>query len=521
MQPSSSLARATLLLTAVGLVSHGLAFFYRAALSRLVGAETLGLYQLIMPVYAVIQSVIMSGLAVALSSLSAGLLSKGSQKAVTQLLYTALKGLLLLWIPAACVVCLTSKLIAERVLGDLRTQAGLVLLLPVLLLTGVENLHKHHFYGIGETKLPAGIELAEQFIRTGAILGLLVWLLPMAESRAVAVIVVGMLVSEVFSSVTLVILRFRREGRLGSQLGRLQSPAAIRKMLLKVAIPVSGAALLNNLIGSANTILIPQKLTAFGLTESVAVEEFGVVFGMTLPMLAFPTAFVGALCTALLPRLTRCAALRQRERLRSYISGSLRGVSVLLFPLLALVVMLGRDIGWMVFRDQRVGRYLVPLAFEVALSAWESVLATVLNGIGKQSVSAGINLLCGGIQLGFTCFGMEAIGFPACFAGMILASMLGILLRLWVVYYEIGLEMDIFNIFTAPLLSSMAAGAWGMVVYKRLLGMGIALIPAMLLSAGCGIAVYFMAMWSLGALPPFPSFCRSSSHSSTQRKRMT
>ena len=54
-----------------------------------------------------------------------------------------------------------------------RTQLGLLLLLPCILLTGVENLHKHFFYGTGNIRPPAAVELCEQFIRTGAVLGLL------------------------------------------------------------------------------------------------------------------------------------------------------------------------------------------------------------------------------------------------------------------------------------------------------------------------------------------------------------
>ena len=57
--------------------------------------------------------------------------------------------------------------ISVYLLGGARTQLGLLLLLPCILLTGVENLHKHFFYGTGNIRPPAAVELCEQFIRTG------------------------------------------------------------------------------------------------------------------------------------------------------------------------------------------------------------------------------------------------------------------------------------------------------------------------------------------------------------------
>ena len=47
---SASVRYGTLLLTATGLVNQLLGFVYRILLSRLVGAEVMGLYQLLMPV---------------------------------------------------------------------------------------------------------------------------------------------------------------------------------------------------------------------------------------------------------------------------------------------------------------------------------------------------------------------------------------------------------------------------------------------------------------------------------------
>ena len=343
----NSLTRSTLLLTAVGLVAQLLAFFYRVCLSRLVGAETMGLYQLIMPVYSIFLSIAVTGLTVAISSLTASYV------------------------------------------------------LPVLLLTGVENLTKHHFYGMGEVRLPAAVELGEQFVRTAAVLGLVWFFLPEDPSVTVALIVLGMLISEVFSSSSLTLLRKRQER--GRTYGREERPVTgLASQMARVAIPVAATALLGNLMASANSILIPRKLMAVGLTESEAMSQFGVVFGMTVPLLNLPSAFIGALCLAIVPRLSQCQAKKRERECREKISKAILAASVIVLPATAFLVTLGPDLGELLFQNETVGDHLLPLAVGVVLGSYESVLASVLNGIGKQIWSAAVSLLCGALQLVFT-----------------------------------------------------------------------------------------------------------------------
>ena len=62
-----------------------------------------------------------------------------------------------------------SDFVSVAFLGDARTQLGLILLLPCVALTGVENIHKHFFYGTGVVRPPAVVELMEQFIRAAAV----------------------------------------------------------------------------------------------------------------------------------------------------------------------------------------------------------------------------------------------------------------------------------------------------------------------------------------------------------------
>ena len=495
----SSLLYSTLMLTGVGIAAQLLGFVYRVSMSRLIGAETLGLYQLIMPAYAVIQSICISGLAVTLSVLSSEFLTRGNTRAIRRLVRTGLRGMLLLWLPLAAVTLLFSRGIAQHILGDSRTQLGLILLLPVLLLTGIENLQKNLFYGVGRVWLPAAVELGEQILRTAAILGLLLLFLPQPQEVSVGIIVIGMLASEVFSSVTLTLCRLRLEPT--RPLGTDIAPAALRRKMARIALPVSLTALLGNLMAAANSVLIPRRLVAAGMSETAAMEQFGVMMGMTLPLLMVSSAFINGLTLALVPRLTEYRAACQMGQCRDKLQKALLAVSVCVLPLMALLVILGPDLGILLFGDPRVGQHMTALAVGVVFSCYHAVLACALNALELQNQSAAISLMCGLVQLLFTWFGtgIPGVGLSAFVAGLVCSEGLGLLLALCLTIRATRLKLRLYTCFSAPALAALLMGLWTNLFYRRaLLAQRAHALP---LAAGAGLALYLLALWAQGVRP--------------------
>lgn len=70
----------TLLLTAAGILSRILGFFYRIFLSHTVGAEGIGLYQLVLPLQSLVLSLTAAGIQAALSRLVSSMLALGEHQ---------------------------------------------------------------------------------------------------------------------------------------------------------------------------------------------------------------------------------------------------------------------------------------------------------------------------------------------------------------------------------------------------------------------------------------------------------
>ena len=490
----------TLLLTATGLLGQVLGFVYRILLSRLVGAEIMGLYQLVMPVSSVLLSLTAVGLTAAVSSLTSEYRALGNAAAAGQVLRRCLVLLLALLALPALVVVLCSDPISVYLLGDARTRLGLVLLLPCILLTGVENLHKHAFYGAGMIRPPAFTELLEQVVRTLAVLGLLLAFLPQSPERTVGLIVTGMVICEVFSACTLALLHRRCRRGLAGPRGPGVPPRELDRRIARIALPIAATALLGNLMGSVCTVLIPQKLVAGGMEVSEAVSAFGVMFGMSLPMLSLPTAFIAALGLVLVPKLAESTALGRRAEVRRRISKAMLGTSVLMLPAMAFLVVLGPTLGEALFREPSVGDHLPLLSLGVLLSCYQSVLSCSLNGVGRQPAAARNALIAGAVELVLVFFtvGLPGVGLRGYVLAALVSALVGTVLGAVGLYRAVGLRPEVFRWITAPGLAALLMGLDIRLLFQVLQDRGLSGLGSAAVCLAVGGVLYLAALSAQG-----------------------
>lgn len=492
----TSILGGTLLLTGTGLLGQLLGFVYRIFLSRLVGAEVMGLYQLVLPVQSVLLSVTAVGLTAAVSNLSSSYHALGQEGVMRAVLRRCLAVFLGLFAVVALAVGLGSDAISVYFLGDARTRLALLLLLPCLLLTGVENLHKHFFYGSGTVGPPAAVEVCEQFIRTGTVLGLLVLFLPQNAERTVGLIVLGMIICEVFSACTLVVLYRRRTAAVPS----VPTPSGLGRRIFAIALPVGATAVLGNLMGAATAVLVPQRLVAAGADVSAAMEAFGILCGMTLPMLAMPTAFIGAMALVLVPRLARETALGRRAEVHGLIHRAVLATSVLILPAMSLLVVLGPTLGRLLYREARVGDFLLPLSIGMVLSCYQAVLSGVLNGVGQQRFAARNALIAGGVQTVGTWWLMSLPGWGlrGYVAACLLSAAVGAVLNWARVQRAVKMRPRLFQWCAAPFLAALLTGLCTRLLFLALLRAGLSQALSCLTCLPFALVLYLAALFAQG-----------------------
>lgn len=346
---------------------------------------------------------------------------------------------------------------------------------------------------------PAAVETCEQLIRSGAVLLLLILLLPRTAEQTVGIIVSGMVLCEVFSACALTLL-FRRHWQ---QYPPTETCVSLtRRQMFAIALPVGATSLLGTVLGTANSVLIPAKLVEGGYPLSDAMAEFGVLSGMTLPLLNLPTGFIGALCLVMVPDLARRTARGDRRAAGGFLDRVLSATSLLIAPAMAFLTVAGAPLGQLLFRDPRVGQYMLPLALGTLLGCYQSVLSGALNGLGLQGKAARNAILSDGVQLLFTWGTVARYGLAGFAVGYLLSNFAGMALNLGSVLRAASLKPRLFHWFCRPLLSALFMGIWCNLFFRILLDSGWEVPTAAGVIALLGGILYTAALLAQGISVP-------------------
>ena len=468
-------------------------FLYRVILSRMTGAEGMGVYQLVMPFYSVMSSVCLTGLTVAVSRLSASRAAVGDFCGARHAVSLSRRIFTVIICVCAAVFLMRPSFVAEAVLGDERCASALPFVFVCLFLTGVENIFKNYFYGVGRVVPQIVCELSEQIIRTAAVVGLLLVFGSDNAGTSAMLIFGGMVISEMFSSSVLTLFY------LPEKMRKSKRECAFPRVgeILSVAVPVSFAATVSNLLSSLNSVLIPQRLRALGVAAKESTEALGVMFGMTMPLLMLPIAFIASLTSIMVPRVSESLASGNISDLRRKAGKTVHATSLLAMPCMAIMIPLGQDACSLIFSHGDAGAYMLWLCIGTLFSYYEITTGALLNGIGLQTRAAVYVVISGIVQLIFTWY-VGDYGMGAFVAGYIISNVLCALLKLMCLRRKLALRIRWGNWFFTPLIASTLAALISNIVYDALRIGALSAGGALALSVTVGIAVYALSLSALG-----------------------
>lgn len=468
---SHGLLYRAMVLCASNLGLQGLGFVYRVGVSRLAGAEGLGVYQLVHAVYAVIHAACLSGLTMACSRLSAELSAAGQGGAVASLARKAARTFAALMLVCGACLFWGRELIAGQLLGDSRTAVVFPVMLLCLALTGVENIVKSLCIGLSRVEWAASSELTEQLVRIAAVLALLACWGNGDYGRIALLIFVGMSLSECVSAALLgrIYCRHIRPPRPARQ----PLPRGFSRSFAGIVLPVTGAAVVNSLLGSASSVVLPQRLMQAGLTRTEALSELGVISGMAMPLLVLPAALIGSVCTVILPEISRSRARGDQKRIDALTRKVIGLTGLLAIPLTAVIVSLAPTLSRLFFGQPLTLSYVGLLGLSTVLAYYQMVTAALLNGMGAQwsAVGMAVGGECVQLALVWVLAARPGLGIYGYILAQIAAGLLtvcGNLLRLCSLS---SLRGSLPRLFLTPALCGATAFLWARVLYTFFLGL--------------------------------------------------
>lgn len=425
LRKNNPLVTGTIILTVTGFASRFIGFFYRIFLSRLFGAEGMGIYQLISPVLALSFSLTVAGMQTAISKYVAGETVSKDYRSSAMHLFTGF--VISMAVSILCTIgiyCYADE-IAIYFLMEPRTSPLLRIISFSIPLATVHSCVNGYFYGIRKASVPALCQISEQLIRVGSVYIIYYFCLKYNMTPTISFAVVGLVIGEGASTiVSIIAIRAHFANVVPKNYGLLltlsrSAYSQIAKRLLTLAIPLSLNRIIINFLQSVEAIFIPNRLVSYGYDNATALGVYGVLTGMALPMILFPSAITNSICVLLLPVVSEADSSENISTIKKVVHKSIRYGFLLGIIFTAFFLCFGKFFGKLLYQNDLAGSFIMVLSFLCPLMYIASTLGSILNGLGKTNLTFIFSMACLLVRLGFVFFGIPIIGIHGYLWGLL------------------------------------------------------------------------------------------------------
>lgn len=430
MRKKNPLITGTIILTLTGLISRVIGFFYRIFLSRQFGEEGMGIYQLISPILALSFSVTVAGIQTAVSKFVASETTTQDYKSSVRILLVAFAISMSLSLGCGYFIYQNAEWLAANALFEPRCAPLLRIIALSIPFSSIHCIINGYFYGIKQTKIPAATQLAEQVIRVASVYMIAAAQMQRGGTPSISIAVVGLVLGEMASmTISLFAIYFRFYKAMRTPVHMPVMPAAstgymriIRNILL-LAIPLSANRVIVNLLVSVESVYIPNRLQLYGMSTADALSTYGVLTGMALPLILFPSALTNSVSVLLLPIVSEAESNDNLPMIRKAVHKSIRYCLLLGFICTTGFLLFGRLAGRLLFQSELAASFIITLSFICPFLYLSSTLGSILHGLGRTTTTFLFNVIGLSIRLLFVFFAIPLVGIKGYLWGLLCSQL--------------------------------------------------------------------------------------------------
>ena len=437
-----------LLLTAVNLMLRFVSTSFQVFLSGRIGAEGIGLLQLVLSVGMLAMTAGMGGIRTATMYLSAEAVGQKRRENMVWILSGCVGYSLVLSCATGLTLYCFAPQIAVHWLGNSETVGAIRLLsffLPVNCLCGVMV---GHFTGINRIGTLAAVEVVEQLFSMGATILLLHFWAGQDSIRACLCVIFGSGLGACFTLCALLLLKARQREACGK-------PIAVQKKLLQTALPLAIADDAKAGISATENLMVPKRLALYP-GEGAPLAAFGMVCGMVFPVLMFPAAILFGLAELLIPELARCQAAGSHNRIRHLSERSLLLALVYGCFCGGILFLCADSLCVKLYKTREAGQYLRWFAVLAPMLYCDAIVDAMVKGLGQQKISVRYNILTSALDVVFLFLLLPRYGMRGYYFSFLITHLINFLLSINLLRRLVG---RLTRLRTAVL--SVTAGACG------------------------------------------------------------
>jgi len=479
--------------------------------SRVLGGEGIGLYQMAFPIYFFALSVSTAGVPVAISIIT-------SERVALKDIFGAKRifriSMGLMFITGIVFSLLTyfgaQWLIDFHFIRDARAYYSVIALAPAIFFVTLLASSRGYLQGWQRMTPTAVSQIVEQIFRVITMVLFANLFLPWGIEYAAAGASLGAFAGAIAGLIVLVYFHWKLERDIIREYGeeikaqpvvKKDSCWKIIKRIFILALPVSAASIMLPIVSNLDLMIVPARLEAAGYSVNEATELFGYLTGMAVPLVNLATILTASLAVSIVPAISKARALNDTARSFNQTAAAMRISNFICFPAFVIVFVLATPISTLIYNAPNAGPAVWVSSFSIVLLGLHQVTTGVLQGLGHTSIPM-INMILAAIAkviLNWVLTAMPSLGIMGAAWATVADIGIAALINMYFIYKYIGYKMELSQVLktiVSAVIMGLAISFSYTYILQQLSSNAIATFSAVVI----GCVVYLVVLLLLGGI---------------------
>lgn len=156
------------------------------------------------------------------------------------------------------------------------------------------------------------------------------------------------------------------------------------RKILRIAFPVAITSYIRSGLSTLKQLLIPFSLEKHTSACDEALSQYGLINGMTMPILMFPCIIITSCANLLIPEFARYNIKKDFTRMNQIITFIFKFTSFFSICIIGVFLTFTEEICYLVYNNLEISEFLVILCPLIILIYLDKIIDAMLRGLDKQ-----------------------------------------------------------------------------------------------------------------------------------------
>lgn len=390
MKPIKTFFINGIILTITSLILRCIAIFFNSYISQKIGSEAVGLYGLVMSIYAFAITISLSGINLATTKIVAEEIANNNYGNIKFVVKKCLFFCILFSTLSMFILFTFSPFICKTWLYNKITPLPFYIISISLPFISASSCLSGYFSAMRNTLKPASDNILEHILKVILISFFLNHFMPCGLEYICISLILGNIISEIISFFYIYIL-YKIDIKKISK--NKCNKSFFEKRILGITIPVGITALLRSGLSTIKQILIPIGFEKNGKSYKQSLSNYGLISGMAMPLILFPNTIILAFSSLLIPEFAEFNTRYEFKKIKK-IAKKILKYSIIFSLFTAFIIFIfSSKLSFILYKSKNVIIYVKILSPLIPIMYIDTVVDAILKGLDKQVSVLKINII--------------------------------------------------------------------------------------------------------------------------------